>query len=260
MTNKNPLSAIIIDDEPNARENLSMMLEAYCPDIVVVGMAGGVDSGMELIREKKPDVVFLDIRMPSGAEGFDLIRKMNDQQFFVVFVTAFREYALEAFKANAVHYILKPIDIEDLKTAVDKLLEQNNQIKTKPEAFDDYKQRLKLMLTDLQQAESRLAIHHSRGIKLVKPAEIDYVQADGNCSLIKMADGSRYLDTRTLKVYDDLLSPFKFLRVHRSYIVNLSRVEELLRENGTWLLLKNNQRIPVSKKRLTQFLDSIESL
>src|ERR1044072_2996749 len=116
------LRTLIVDDEAPARENLRLLLEEHCPEIEVVGLAHSVESAQKLIKELSPQVVFLDIRMPSGTEGFDSLDSLPEKNFQMVFVTAYKDYAIRAFHANAIHYILKPIDIDDLKTAVKKLV------------------------------------------------------------------------------------------------------------------------------------------
>ena len=108
------LRAVLIDDEQHARDNLTMLIEEYCPVLEIVGTAQDVESGLEMISTCVPDVLFLDIRMPSGAEGFELLNRIRSPKFMVVFVTAFKDYAIDAFKVNAVDYILKPIDIDEL--------------------------------------------------------------------------------------------------------------------------------------------------
>src|SRR5688500_17234881 len=117
------LRAIVVDDEELARKNLTMLIEEYCEDIEVIDDAGNIIDARAKIESLQPDVVFLDIRMPSGSEGFDLLESIENRNFFVVFVTAFKDYALRAFNANAIHYVLKPVDIEDLQQAVQKVKE-----------------------------------------------------------------------------------------------------------------------------------------
>ena len=117
------LKAIIVDDEELARKNLAMLLEEYCPQVEIIGDADNIVTAEEKITSLQPDVVFLDIRMPSGAEGFELLEKIENRNFLVVFVTAFKDYALRAFNANAIHYVLKPIDVDDLTQAMEKVLE-----------------------------------------------------------------------------------------------------------------------------------------
>lgn len=260
MARNTVLKALIVDDEPNARENLALMLGEFCPEIDVVGMASGVAEAERDIKEKEPDVVFLDIRMPSGAEGFDLLKRVKEHRFFVVFVTAFKDYALEALNANALHYVLKPIDEEDLRQAVEKLLERAQEVSSSPQKFGSYQEALHKALDEIAPKKFRISIPHSRGIKLLNVDDIEYLEADGNCSMLHLRDGSRFLDTRTLKTYESELPKNLFVRVHRSYIVNFGRADELLRENGTWLQLKNGKRIPVSRKRLSYLVDLITSV
>lgn len=259
MTQPEKFRAIVIDDEKYARENLAMLLEEYCPQVELAGTADGVEKGFELIESVQPDMVFLDIRMPSGAEGFDLLKKPFRHKFLVVFVTAFRDYAVEAFNANAIHYLLKPVDIEELTAAVNKVTTQLKHLNQSPDQFFDYQQKLELLMNELSPMRQRIQIHHSKGIKLIDPREIQYVEADGNCAIIHLRGGSKYLDTRTLKVYASLLLAKRFVRVHRSYLVNTEEVEELIRSNGVWLQMKNGQKIPVSRSRLAEFLKSISA-
>lgn len=260
MTTSVKLRVIIVDDERNARENLSMLINEYCPHLTVAGTADGVDQGRELILSQKPDVVFLDIRMPSGAEGFELLRQVENHRFLVVFVTAFRDYALAAFNADAVHYLMKPIDITELMRAEKKLLDQSNRFHQEPDRYHHYQHEMESALRHMILHQQRIPVHHSRGIKLLKPAEIAFLSADGNCSLIHLTDGGKFLDTRTLKTYEDLLPAEIFFRVHRSYIVNISQIEEVLRTDGTWIKMTDGQKIPVSRNRLNEFLQAIRAV
>ena len=129
---KAPLRAVLVDDERLARENLELLLEEFCPEVHVVGKAAGVEEGLAVISETSPDVLFLDIRMPSGAEGFDLLARLPSRNFQVVFVTAFKDYAIRALNASAVHYVLGPIDIEDLQYAVRKLVDVHQALMIAP--------------------------------------------------------------------------------------------------------------------------------
>lgn len=253
-------SAVVIDDEKYARENLAMLLGEYCPQVQLVGTADGMENGFELIEAVEPDVVFLDIRMPSGAEGFELLKKPFRKKFLVIFVTAFRDYAVEAFNANAIHYLLKPVDIEELTAAVNKVGKQLHQLNQSPEQFTDYQQKLELIMKELSPMQQRIQVHHSKGIKLIDTRNVQYVEADGNCAVIHLRSGSKFLDTRTLKVYSELLPADKFIRVHRSYLVNIEEVEELIRSGGVWLQMKNGQKIPVSRNRLAGFLKFISAV
>ncbi len=250
------LRALVVDDEEFARKNLTMLLEEYCPEVEVIGEASRKDQAKAIIESSNPDVVFLDIRMPSGAEGFELLEEIENKDFLVVFVTAFKDYAIRAFNASAVYYILKPIDIEELKTAVQKLVDTQQVYKEDPENYDTYFESLKDLSHNLlnNKQSNRIAISHTKGLKIVEDDSITHLEANGNCTTLYFEDGTRYLDTRTLKVYENLLNPAKFCRVHKSHIINLDRLQEYLNEDGHFAVLKGGLRIPVARNRVTDFV------
>jgi len=232
------IKTIIVDDEELARENLEMLLNDYCPEIVVIAKAGSVKEAYEKIVDLKPELVFLDIRMPSGTEGFDLLAKFDDPDFMVIFATAFKDYAIEAMNANAIHYILKPIDISDLESAVSKVVKLKSEIKDSPNLESEYRASLKAVYENLSTAKyPKITINHSKGIKLIDPTKIIYLEAKSNCSTIYLSDGSTFLDTRTLGIYENLLPDQLFFRVHRSFIINMDYLEEYRRDRGKYVIL-----------------------
>lgn len=247
----NKLEAIIVDDELHARENLRFLIKEYCPEIEVVGLADGVENAAALFKEVKPQIIFLDIRMPSGAEGFDLLTKLEGERFQVIFVTAFKDYAIRAFERRALHYILKPIDENDLRETVDRLLERNEG----PEVFQDYHQ-LEQEVTEEPNPIKRLTIHHSKGIKIVEISHIQYLESSGNCTLLHFKDGTEYLDTRTLKLYEAML-PENFYRVHRSYMINMDESSEILHGDEQVVVLKSGSKIPIARERKKGLIEAI---
>lgn len=254
------LRALIIDDEEFARKNLQILLEEYCPDIEVIGEASGKEQAKAIIETARPDVIFLDIRMPSGSEGFELLEEVENKDFLVVFVTAFKDYAIRAFNASAVYYLLKPIDIDDLKIAVEKLVEAKKIFSEDPQNFVTYFRSLKDLSQSLlhNKQSNRIAISHTKGLKIVEDNTITHLEANGNCTTIYFEDGTRYLDTRTLKIYEHILNPAKFFRVHKSHIINLSRLTEYLNEDGHFAVLKGGLRIPVARNRVTEFVKTLK--
>ncbi len=254
------LRALIVDDEEFARKNLMMMIEEYCPEIEIIGEASRKEQAKAIIESSEPDVVFLDIRMPSGAEGFELLDEIENKNFLVVFVTAFKDYAIRAFNASAIYYVLKPIDIEDLKAAVAKLVETQTTYKEEPENYDTYFESLKDLSHNLlnKKQSSRIAISHTKGLKIVEDSTITHLEASGNCTTIYFDDGTRYLDTRTLKVYENLLNTEKFCRVHKSHIINLDLLKEYINEDGHFAVLKGDIRVPVARNRVTDFVKMLK--
>lgn len=256
------LRALVVDDEEFARKNLSMMLQEHCPEIEVIGEASSKKQAKDFIEKESPDVVFLDIRMPSGAEGFELLEEVENKNFLVVFVTAFKDYAIRAFNASAVYYVLKPIDIEELQLSVKKLVETKNQYNEEPDNYLTYFDSLKDLSSDLlnHKQSSRIAISHTKGLKIVEDDSITHLEASGNCTTIYFKDGSRYLDTRTLKIYENILNPKKFCRVHKSHIINLDILKEYVNEDGHFAVLEGNLRIPVARNRVTEFVRMLKGV
>lgn len=256
------MKAIIVDDEELARKNLAMLLAEYCPTIEVIGDAGNVENAKSLIESSAPDVVFLDIRMPSGSEGFDLLDQIENRNFLVVFVTAFKDYALRAFQANAIHYVLKPIDIEELTDAVERITASRNTFTENPENFETYFESIKNLSSsmDSEGYGNKVAISHTKGIKLIQIEDIVYLEASGNCTVLYFSDGTRYLDTRTLKIYEGILNPHIFYRIHKSHIINLDYLKEYLNEDGHFAVLKTGKLLPVARNRVSTFVKTLKAL
>ncbi len=255
------IRALIVDDEMPARENMRFMLADCCPEIEVVATADGVKSAMQMFELHKPDLIFLDIRMPSGTEGFDLLKHLSAYSFYVVFVTAFKDYAIRAFENRALHYILKPIEEADLIETVNRLKERMVSDKNSEESASEYQENLKRIESEIHKhgRPKRLTIHHSKGIKIIDPNEITHVEGSGNCSILHFANGAQYLDTRTLKIYEVMLDE-SFFRVHKSFIVNLKDVAEILHGDEQAVVLKSGQKIPVSRERKKELIDKISQL
>ncbi len=254
------LRAALIDDEQHARDNLTMLIEEYCPALEIVGQASDVESGFEMIAKCDPDVIFLDIRMPSGAEGFELLNRIKAPQFMVVFVTAFKDYAIDAFKVNAVDYILKPIDIDELITTVDRLEKRHRSFQMHEKEAKDYQSNLERLSSEMMLKSKRIAISHSQGVKVIRIEDIVYLQAESNCTRLVFKDGSQYLDTRTLKTYEEELEHHSFFRIHRGYIINLEELEEFMRSEGNQVRLRGGHILPVARNSVQNLLSLMEEL
>lgn len=256
------ITAIIIDDEELARENLQLLLEEFCPEVEIIGKGENVEQARTLIIEKKPEAVFLDIRMPSGEEGLELLEDAKLGNFQIVFVTAFKEHAIKAFNINSIHYILKPIDIDDLKEAVAKLLNYKELFLQDNTNLETYIESLKNLSDNIyyQNESSKITVSHSKGIKIIDDNAILYLEGDGNCTNIHFVDDSSFFDTRTLKVYDDILNEKKFYRIHKKYIINLNNLTDYLSEEGNYAQLQNGVKLPVARARIADFVKTIKSL
>lgn len=250
----------LIDDEQHARENLSMLLAEYCPAVELVGTAHDLPSGLAMIANVSPQVLFLDIRMPSGAEGFELLTRIPEPDFLVVFVTAFKDYAIDAFKVNAVDYILKPIDIDELITTVERLEARLLDFEEHTEEAHAYRSNLERLSSEMVLRSKRLTVSHAQGVKVIRTEDILYLQAESNCTRIVFKDGTQFMDTRTLKTYEEELSAQPFARIHRSYIINMEELEEFLRSEGNQVLLRGGVRLPVARSAVQDLLDLLEGL
>ena len=249
------LRSLIVDDEVHARENLKYLLQNYCPEIEIIGMASSEESAIESVKNLAPQVIFLDICIPSGVEGFDFLDALPEKNFQVVFVTAFKDYAIRALNANAIHYLMKPVDVDDLKTAVKKLVSTNQLFTENHDQLLNYIKSLenlsKTML--LPTSVSRITINHSKGFKIVDPNEFMYLEGDGNYTSIIFIDGTKYVDTKSIGVYEDILDSQHFFRIHKSHIVNVLYVKEFINADGHFVIMKDNSKLSISRLRVPQF-------
>ncbi len=243
------LKTIIVDDENNARENLKILVDEFCPELKVVGMASSVAEARTLIEKEDPEVVFLDIAMPNE-DGFELLKHFENRDFSVIFTTAYNEYALKAFKADAIDYLEKPISIDDLQKAVEKLLrihtiEDMEALNIKREA---------------DRENDRISVPTRDGYIILKNEEITHLEASDNYTMIYLANGSRHLSSKNIKVYEDNLNANIFYRTHKSYIVNIEHhLKEFSRKEGNVAVLQNGKMVPVARRKMTQFLDRINT-
>jgi two-component system LytT family response regulator len=256
------ITAIIIDDEKLARENLRMLLNEFCPEVEVIGTGQNVKEARELIETKKPEAVFLDIRMPSGEEGLELLEDVRANNFQIVFVTAFKDYAIKAFNVNSIHYILKPIDIDDLKDSVNKLFSYRELFIQDSSNLENYIESIKNFSENIhyQNESNKITVSHSKGIKIIEDSTISYLEGDGNCTNIHFVDGTTFFDTRTLKVYEQILNENKFYRIHKKFIINLSYLTDYLNEDGYFAMLQKDIKLPVARARVTDFIKTIKAL
>lgn len=242
-------TAVIIDDMELARANLNAELAEHFPDISVLGEADGVLTGIKLIKEHKPDIVFLDIEMEDGL-GFDVLDILDDIHTRVIFVTGSQDYAIRAFRYAAMDYILKPIATEDLRQAIEKVVAQSS---TKASQAN-------ILREQWEQPSKKLALHTTDRIQIVDYSDIVRLEAMGNYTHFFFADGNKLLVTRTLKEYDQLLSEEGFLRVHQSHLINLSFVEAYIKTEGGYILMKDGSHVSVSVRKKPKVVEILASL
>jgi len=243
------LKALIVDDEPKARENLQILLHDFVEGVTVVGLCENIAEATEAVRLHSPDVVFLDIQLQRET-GFDLLTKLKEINFEVIFTTAYTEYAIKAFKFSAIDYLLKPIDIEELRKAVGRVEKRVSNNMTG---------RLTQLVQNLKQGSNenyKIALPTLEGLVFVKISDILYCEASSNYTQIFTAD-EKYLVSKTLKEYDDLLSDHNFFRIHNSYLININSIKKYVKGEGGYVVLNNDTSLDVSKRKKEAFLNKI---
>ena len=249
----NKLRAIIVEDEFHSREALKNMLREYCPDLDVVGLAANIDEGLTMLNLAHPELVFLDIEMPNES-GFDLLTRAEKLNFEVIFTTAYRHYALKAIKFSAIDYLLKPIDLEELQQAVDKV------IRKRRDAW--YNRKIENLLNNIHNENVKqhsITLSTSEGYEFIKVSQIIYCEANGAYTKFCLKDRKPLIVSKHLKEYENLLNDHHFMRVHQSYLVNLSEVEKYIRSDGGYIVMKNGDRVNISNKKREKFIKTMAS-
>jgi two-component system, LytTR family, response regulator len=250
------LRAVLVDDESNNIANLKFLLEHDCAGVEIAGTAANAIEARTIIAAVNPDVVFLDISMP-GENGFELLESLPDRKFQVIFVTAHSEYAMQAIKASAVDYVLKPVNIDNLIAAVVKVQQRLNN-KTSL-ADDQYLLNELLRNIKSKEAPTKIALPQLGGFTFLDINQIVSLQADSNYTIIHKKDMHKLVVTRTLKDFEDILDSNLFLRVHKSYIVNLSCVKEYSTADGGMVKMEDGNVWSVSRRQLDLFLQKMKN-
>ncbi|MFY7990554.1 MAG: LytR/AlgR family response regulator transcription factor [Fluviicola sp.] len=244
--------ALIIDDEQRTRELIAKMIESFDLGIEAIPRGENVKSGLAAIQELKPDLVFLDIQMPDGT-GFDLLKAVPEKNFEVIFITAHEEFAIKAIKFSALDYILKPIDPEELKAAVERALISMDEVKSEPQ-FEALQQNMQ------PNQKRRLVLKTQESVHVVDLDNIIRCEADRNYTSFFLSDGKKILVSRTLKDYETLLSGHNFLRVQQSHLINLNFVDRYDKGNGGAVVMKDGSEVPLSPAKRDVFFQILENL
>jgi len=240
------IRTVIVDDEPKNIRILHGLLQTYCPQIQITGEADGFHKALELIDSVHPDLLFLDIEMPYG-NAFDLLEKIMPVRFEIIFVTAFNDYALKAFKYSALDYLLKPVNIDELKTAVAKAEQKLNQKNI------DF--QLNNLINNIKKTElQKIALPLVDGLIFVPVSAITYLHAKGSYTDVHLQNGDVHTTARTIKDYEDMLSPDIFCRVHHSYLINVNHIKKYSKGRGGLVEMEDGALIEVSIRKKDEFL------
>lgn len=244
---------VIIDDEDHIRDSLAKMLIRNCPASVIIGSADGVASGIRIIHELHPDLVLLDIQMNDGT-GFDVLKQYPAPEFRVIFVTAFDQYAVQAFRFSAVDYILKPVNPEHLVAAVERVSQMISE---------HHRLQMAALEENLKTAgrqDKKIIVKTTDHIYLLDLKNIISLESDSCYTTVYSSEGLKVMVAKTLKEYDEMLTGFGFYRVHKSHLINLSHIKRYEKQDGGYIVLTNDLRIPVATRKREELMELMERM
>lgn len=245
------ITAILIDDEQDAIESLAWEIKTFCKEIKIIDSFTNPEEAISAINYLKPDCVFLDIEMPK-IDGFQLLSHLKYRDFDLIITTAYDNYALKAFKENAIDYLLKPIDNDDLVKVVKKITK--NKI-NKQLGFS-----LKDLIPQVEKKAKKIAIPLIGKTVFVNIKDVYYCKSDGNYTTLFLENGKKYLYSKKIKDVYEIFNSDEIIRVHQSYLVNINYVKEYVKSEGYYLVLENNKTIPVSKPNRAYILQAIKNI
>lgn len=245
------ITTILIDDEQDALESLAWEINMFCKEIKIVDSFTNPEEAISAINYLKPDCVFLDIEMPK-LDGFQLLSHLSYRDFDLVITTAYDNYALKAFKENAIDYLLKPIDNDDLINVVNKI--KKNKL-NKQLGFS-----LGNLIKPIEKKNKKIAIPLNGKVIFINIEEVIYCLADGNYTTIFLINGDKYLYSKKIKDVLEIFSVPEIIRVHQSYLINVHHVKELVKKEGYYLVLSNKITVPVSKPNRTYLLEALKNI
>lgn len=239
------IKAAILDDELNSIETLQWKLNNFCPQVEVIKTFSDPVQALEWLRNRQPDVLFLDIEMPKMS-GFDLLDALGEVRFDVIFTTAYDHYGIQAVKFSALDYLLKPVRNKELVEAIER---HTNKSAGHTPSIQIASLLQNLKAEALTGKPEKITLATKESLELVAPSEIIYCESDSNYTMVYLKGGRKKLISRTLREFEEMLTPFSFHRTHNSYLVNMNEVREYIKTDGGYLVLKNKAKIPVSKSK-----------
>lgn len=236
------INAVIIDDEQNNIDNLKGLLLKHSPQVKVVAEAKNAEDGAQKISQHHPDLLFLDIQMP-GKSGFEMLQSLSHHDFEIIFVTAFDQYGIQAIKFSAIDYLLKPVNIEELNTAVNKVIEKHKK------RNENLRLENLLSLLHQQKSQHRLALATAKETRFVSTDEIIRCESSNTYTSFYLTNGEKIVVSKPIFEYEELLKEYGFIRCHQSHLVNKMKVKSWIRKEGDQLLMEDNSQIPVSRNK-----------
>jgi two-component system LytT family response regulator len=248
------MTAVIVDDESSSLNALKTKLARNCPDVDLVGECASAEEGIQTIEARHPDVVFLDVEMPR-MNGFVMLQQLKYRDFELVFTTAYDHYAIEAIRISALDYLVKPVEVEELKAAVERVRRKKDAPVTTG--------RIETLLHNLlagNKVLKRIAIPSMDGLQFIDTDAILYLEADSNYTIITLQDGQKITVSKTMKDFEDILPGVIFIRIHHSYIINKYKVSRYLKGEGGQVVMTNGRVLDVARRKKEDFLKAFEKL
>lgn len=252
------MKALIIEDEQKSREMLASLIKKNFPQLTIVGLAKNVAEGVEFINTLSPDLVFLDISMPDGT-GFDVLEKTQDLKFDIIFTTATDKHALKAIKYSACDYLLKPIDIDELKPTVDKLIGKHASKSTTMPSMEN----LQFLIQNLKRADdnySKITLPTGNAYEIVNIKDIIRCEADGSYTNFVLIGGKKLMVSASMKHYEDLLPANDFIRIHHHHLININHVVRFLKVDGGYAIMSDNTQLEISRRKKDAFLERLNAV
>lgn len=247
------MRTLIIEDETQAIDALKSELSINCPNISIIGEAKTVKNAIQLINELSPDLIFLDIQLADG-NGFEILDAIKDSKFKIIFTTAYNQYAMKAIKYSAFDYLLKPIDTEELVSAINRLKESWSSQTTNLQ--------LETLLSHLKNPEkrSKIALPTNEGITIFEINSIIKCSAESNYTTVYFNNGKKILFSKTLKDFEDLLEGANFERIHHSHIINMNHLLSFNNKDGGYVVMSDKSSVPVSQRKKTTLMEALQKI
>lgn len=254
------LKAIIVDDEAGSRENTRTLLACHCPEVEVAGCADSAESARQMITENKPDIIFLDIQMP-GENGFDLLNTIADHNLFVVFITAHAHYGIQAVKASAVDYLLKPLSPLELRNAVDRVRTLHSRQLNSRASLDIYRESLTELARSMHKgmAMEKIVFPTNEGLVIEDVKNVMRIESTSHYTTVYRSNASGLMLSKSLREFEDVLDNQRFVRIHNSHIINMAFLQRFSRKDGGFVEMTDGTHIPVSRRRQELLLEMIRT-
>lgn len=235
------MKALVVDNEKNIRTTIVDLITAFCPQITSIAEADGVVSGLKKIHELEPDIVFTDVEMDDGT-GMEMLSKLSEIKFQVIFITAHNKYAIDAFRFSAIDFLTKPINPDELAKSVQKA---ENNIKNKL-----FLEQVAVMNEkNVSKAEKKIVLKELDAIHVIKVKDLICCEASGIYTTFYIDNNKQIVVSKNLKEYEEILEPYEFLRVHNSFLINANKIEKFEKNDGGFLIMEGGQRVPVSQRK-----------